>query len=136
MLNDYYGAMLDLGATSFWEDFDISWAENAGRIDRLPRKGKKDVHGDFGAFCYKGFRHSFCHGWSSGVVPFLMNVVAGIQILKPGCEEIKIEPKLGGLNHVKVEYPTPHGILKVEHLKNEDGSIETKVDAPQGVKIV
>ena len=136
MLKDYYGAMLDLGATSFWEDFDISWAENAGRIDRLPRKGKKDVHGDFGAFCYKGFRHSFCHGWSSGVVPFLMNVVAGIQILKPGCEEIKIEPKLGCLNHVKVEYPTPHGILKVEHLKKEDGSIETKVDAPQGVKIV
>ncbi len=136
MLKDYYGAMLDLGATSFWEDFDISWAENAGRIDKLPRKGKKDVHGDFGAFCYKGFRHSFCHGWSSGVVPFLMNVVAGIEIVKPGCEEIRISPKLGSLNNVKVEYPTPYGILKVEHTKNADGSVTTKTIVPEGVKIV
>ena len=136
MLKDYYGAMLDLGATSFWEDFDISWAENAGRIDKLPRKGKKDVHGDFGAFCYKGFRHSFCHGWSSGVAPFLMNVVAGIEILKPGCEEVRITPRLGSLNNVKVDYPTPHGILKVEHTKNTDGSITTKVVAPSGVKII
>lgn len=136
MMRDYYGAMLDLGATSFWEDFDISWAENAGRIDRLPRKNKKDVHGDFGAFCYKGFRHSFCHGWSSGVVPFLMNVIAGIEIVKEGCEEIRINPKLGTLNHVKVEYPTPFGILKVEHVKNADGSVTTKTEVPQGVKIV
>ena len=136
MLKDYYGAMLALGATSFWEDFDITWAENAGRIDRLPRKGKKDVHGDFGAFCYTGFRHSFCHGWSSGVVPFLMNIVAGIEIVKPGCEEIRISPKLGSLNNVKVEYPTPYGILKVEHTKNADGSVTTKTVVPEGVKII
>lgn len=136
MMRDYYGAMLNLGATSFWEDFNIDWAENAGRIDRLPKKGKKDVHGDYGAFCYTGFRHSFCHGWSSGVVPFLMNVVAGIEIVKPGCEEIRITPRLGSLNNVRVEYPTPHGILKVEHVKNADGSITTKTEVPQGVKIV
>ncbi len=27
--------------------------------------------GDFGAYCYLGFRHSLCHGWSSGVVKFI-----------------------------------------------------------------
>ena len=32
MMKAYYGAMLNLGATSFWEDFDVAWAENAGRI--------------------------------------------------------------------------------------------------------
>ena len=21
----------------------------------------KDIHGDYGEFCYKGFRHSLCH---------------------------------------------------------------------------
>lgn len=26
-------------------------AENAGKIDVLPVKGKVDIHGDFGAFC-------------------------------------------------------------------------------------
>ena len=136
MMKDYYGAMLSLGATTFWEDFNIEWAENAGRIDKKPTKGKKDVHGDYGAFCYKGLRHSFCHGWSSGVVPFLMQVVAGIEIVKPGCEQIRITPRLGNLNHVKVDYPTPHGILKVEHTKNADGSVTTNIKAPEGVKIV
>lgn len=136
MMKDYYGAMLDLGATSFWEDFDISWAENAGRIDRKPSKRKKDVHGDYGAFCYVGFRHSFCHGWSSGVVPYLMSVVAGIEIVKPGCEEIRIKPNLGYLNSVKVDYPTPFGILRVEHTKNADGSVTTTTKVPNGVKIV
>ena len=29
MIREYWGAMIDLGATTFWEDFDIKWAENA-----------------------------------------------------------------------------------------------------------
>ena len=66
MLKDYYGGMLSLGATTFWEDFDLRWKKNAARIDEIPGPGQKDVHGDYGAFCYKGFRHSFCHGWASG----------------------------------------------------------------------
>ena len=136
MMKDYYGAMLSLGATSFWEDFNIDWAENAYRIDRKPVRGKKDVHGDYGAFCYKGFRHSFCHGWSSGVVPFLMNVVAGVEVVEAGCKKIRITPRLGNLTNVKVDYPTPFGILKVEHTKNADGSISTNLSVPSGVEIV
>ncbi len=136
MMKEYYGAMLSLGATSFWEDFNIDWAENAYRIDRKPVRGKKDVHGDYGAFCYKGFRHSFCHGWSSGVVPFLMNVVAGVEVVEAGCKKIRITPRLGNLINVKVDYPTPFGILKVEHTKNADGSISTNLSVPSGVEIV
>jgi hypothetical protein len=44
----------------------VAWTNNAFRIDELPVAGKKDIHGDYGEFCYKGFRHSLCHGWSSG----------------------------------------------------------------------
>ena len=68
MLKEYYGAMLDKGATTFWEDFDIKWAENSCRIDEFPKTNEKEIHGDFGAYCYKGFRHSLCHGWSGGVI--------------------------------------------------------------------
>ena len=71
IMKDYYGAMLDKGATTFWEDFDIEWAVGSGRIDRLPKPGEKDIHGDFGKYCYKGFRHSLCHAWSSGVIKFI-----------------------------------------------------------------
>ena len=71
MMKEYYGGMLEKGATTFWEDFDISWAENSCRIDEFPKDNQKDIHGDFGAFCYKGFRHSLCHGWSAGVLQFI-----------------------------------------------------------------
>ena len=71
IMKDYYGAMLDLGATTFWEDFDIKWAENSCRIDEFPKTNEKEIHGDFGKFCYKGYRHSLCHGWSSGIIRFI-----------------------------------------------------------------
>jgi len=71
IMKEYYGAMLSRGATSFWEDFNMDWLEGSGRIDKLPKKNQKDIHGDYGAFCYEGFRHSLCHGWSAGVIPFI-----------------------------------------------------------------
>jgi hypothetical protein len=71
IMKEYYGAMLDKGATTFWEDFDMDWVKDSGRIDRLPRRGEKDIHGDYGKFCYLGFRHSLCHAWSSGVIKFI-----------------------------------------------------------------
>ena len=71
IMKEYYGAMLSRGATSFWEDFNMEWLEGSGRIDELPRENEKDIHGDYGAFCYEGFRHSLCHGWSAGVIPFI-----------------------------------------------------------------
>lgn len=71
MMKEYYGGMLDMGATSFWEDFDLEWMENSCRIDAFPKAGERDIHGDFGAYCYIGFRHSLCHGWSAGVIQFI-----------------------------------------------------------------
>ncbi len=75
LIKEYFGAMLSRGATTFWEDFNIEWLEGSGRIDALPAKGQKDIHGDFGAFCYTGFRHSLCHGWSAGFVAFLIEYI-------------------------------------------------------------
>jgi hypothetical protein len=66
--------MLDLGATTFWEDFDFAWTDNAARIDELVPAGKKDVHGGYGAYCYIGFRHSLCHGWASGPTAWLRSL--------------------------------------------------------------
>ena len=74
MMKEYYGAMLDKGATTFWEDFDLSWCNGTSRIDALPTEGERDIHGDSGAFCYVGFRHSLCHGWSAGVIEFIKNM--------------------------------------------------------------
>jgi len=71
MMKEYYGAMLAKGATTFFEDFDMEWGDNSCRIDEFPTENQKDIHGDFGAHCYIGFRHSLCHGWSAGVLQFI-----------------------------------------------------------------
>ena len=103
-VRDYWGGMLDMGATSFWEDFDVAWTKNAFRIDELPVAGKRDIHGDFGEFCYKGFRHSLCHGWSSGAAAWLTAHVLGIQVADVGCKTVRVKPFLGNLKWCKVAF--------------------------------
>jgi hypothetical protein len=132
-LCDYYGAMLDLGATTFWEDFDLKWAENAFRIDELPVEGKSDVHGDNGNYCYKGFRHSLCHGWASGPVAFLTEHVLGVNVIGAACSEIEITPHMGELSFVKGAIATPKGRVEILHERCENGSIKTTVNAPEGI---
>ena len=135
-LRTYYGGMLAMGATSFWEDFDIDWMPGACPIDRLPEAGETDIHGDFGAFCYKNFRHSLCHGWSSGPVPYLMEKVLGITFLQPGGQEIRVSPSLGDLDWAEGTYPLPGGGgLHVRCDRTPDG-IRTVCSAPAGTTVL
>ena len=136
IIRTYWGAMLKLGATTFWEDFNLDWLPGASRIDELPLPGQKDIHGDYGAYCYLGFRHSLCHGWASGPTPWLSEYVLGIQVLEPGAKVVKIEPHLGDLEFAEGSYPTPQGIIHVKHTKQPNGKVKTTVDAPRGVKII
>lgn len=136
VLCEYYGAMLKLGATAFWEDFNIDWAKNASPIDKIPEDGKSDVHGDNGAYCYKGFRHSLCHGWSSAPTAFLAEEVLGIHILDVGCKKVEIKPNLGNLSWAKGTYPTPYGIISVECKRSKDGEIHTEWATPKEIEVV
>ena len=136
IMSQYWGAMLDLGATTFWEDFDIDWTKNAARIDELVPKGKVDVHKTYGDYCYKGYRHSFCHGWASGPTTWLSRHVLGVKVLEPGCKKVAIEPHLGNLKWAKGTFPTPYGVIEISHEVNEKGKVISKVKAPKGVKIV
>lgn len=135
MIRSYWGGMLDLGATTFWEDFDLSWKDNAARIDSLVPEGKKDVHRDYGGYCYKGFRHSLCHGWASGPTSWLSRHVLGIEILFPGCRRIRVTPHLGDLEWVEGTFPTPFGPVYVRHEKN-GCKVISEIKAPKGVKVV
>ena len=133
---DYWGGMLDMGATSFWEDFSLSWTNNAFRIDEMPVAGKKDMHGDFGAYCYRGFRHSLCHGWSAGPAAWCINHVLGIRPLDAGCKTVEVRPFLGDLDWAEGAMALPGGrSVKVKAVKRADGGIDFTVDAPDGVEV-
>lgn len=135
-MKEYYGGMLDLGATSFWEDFDLEWAKNSCRIDSFPQEGQDDIHGDHGAFCYTGFRHSLCHGWSSGVIAYLAETVAGIHEEGTEGNTYRITPHLGDLHELSITYPTGKGPLKVHCRRNENGEVTVDCSAPEGILVI
>ena len=98
-------------------------------------EGKKDIHGDYGDYCYKGFRHSLCHGWASGPTSWLSEYVLGVQVVEPGCRAVRITPHLGDLKWVEGTFPTPQGVITILHEKGEDGKVKSEVKAPDGVKV-
>lgn len=134
IINAFWGGMLDLGATTFWEDFNLDWIPDAAPIDQPVPQGKKDIHGDFGAYCYPGFRHSLCHGWSAGPTAWLSDHVLGVKVVDAERKWVKIEPHLGHLKWVKGTYPTPWGVIEVSHVRQADGHVTTQVKLPKGVK--
>lgn len=134
MISDYWGAMLDLGATTFWEDFDYSKAAGAGRIDEIVPDGKYDIHADGGAYCYVGLRHSFCHGWASGPTSWLSTHVLGIEPAEPGFRKVRITPHLGSLEWAEGSYPTPYGPITVSHRRCPDGKIKSQIHG-SGAKV-
>ncbi|MBO5667698.1 MAG: alpha-L-rhamnosidase [Lentisphaeria bacterium] len=132
LIRRYWGAMLDMGATSFWEDFDLNWTDNAFGIDQLPVPGKKDIHADFGKYCYVGLRHSLSHGWSCGPAPFLSERVLGVKFLAPGGSKVSIRPDTGDLEYVSGSVPTAHGTIRITAERGR----KVAIDAPAGIEVI
>ncbi len=133
-IRDYWGGMLSLGATTFWEDFDVEWLKSGASIDRFPREGETDVHGTYGRYCYKGYRHSLCHGWASGPTAWMSENILGVRILEPGCRKIELAPHLGDLKWAGGSYPTPLGEITVRAWKDEAGKLQCQADVPEGIE--
>jgi len=135
LIRNYWGKMIDMGATTFWEDFNVENIKNTGRIDELLKSDQLDIHGNFGNYCYVGYRHSLCHGWASGPTAWLSRHVLGINVIDAG-NTVVIEPRLGNLEWAKGTYPTKFGVLKVSHRRLSNGEIESKIKAPSGLKVI
>ena len=133
-LREYYGGMLSMGATTFWEDFDIAWLPGAVPLEQWPLMGRS-IHGAFGKYCYRGLRHSLCHGWSSGPVPFLVQSVLGIHFVQPGGNRLRLAPDLGDLQWAEGACPTSQGTVTVTCEKGTNGQIQATVTAPASVTV-
>lgn len=135
VIRRYWGGMLDLGATTFWEHFDIAWATgNPTRIDEPPVAGRPDVHRDNGDHCYVGHRHSLCHGWAAGPTAWMSEHLLGVRSVSPGFNTVTVQPCLGDLQWAQGSIPTPHGAIRVRHERRSDGTIASDVQLPAGVR--
>jgi alpha-L-rhamnosidase len=136
LIRTYWGAMLDVGATTFWEGFELDWLDGSGRIDEITPSGLRDLHADFGAWCYKGLRHSLCHGWAAGPTAWLAEHILGVTAAVPGFSEVTVAPQLAGLDWARGTIPTPHGIIEVSHKRGSEGDVHTTLTLPDGVRRV
>lgn len=136
IISDYWGAMLDLGATTFWENFNYNERLIASPIDELLVPPKFDIHADGGAYCYVGLRASLCHGWASGPTSWLTEHVLGFKVLEPGSRTVLIKPNLGKLKFAEGTLPTPFGEIYVKHTRLANGEIKSEINAPKIVRII
>ncbi len=92
----YWGGMLRLGATSFWEEYDpnVQGAQHYEMYDRP-------------------FGKSLCHAWGASPIYLLGKYYLGVCPTAPGYEQYTVKPKLGGLEWLEGTVPTPHGEVEV-----------------------
>jgi len=110
-MKNYWGGMLKLGATSFWEEYNPD------------KKGTEHL-----AMYGRPFGKSLCHAWGASPIYLLGKYYLGVQPTIPGYETYIIEPNLGGLAWMEGKVPTVNGDISVYCSKKE-----IKVSSPTGV---
>lgn len=116
-IRDYWGGMLENGATSFWEKYD-------------PTESGKDHYSMYG----RPFGKSLCHAWGASPIYLLGKYYLGIKPTSPGYKTYTIKPVLGDLQWIEGKVPTPEGDIYV--YANEDTiKIETKTSGIGTLKI-
>ncbi|UPL01042.1 hypothetical protein LCI18_011976 [Fusarium solani-melongenae] len=77
-----------------------------------------------------GLITSLCHGWGAGPTAELSRHVLGVQAVKPGYREWKVEPMTLGLSWAKGRVPTVNGSIQVQW-KFVSGLLQMKVRGPR-----
>ncbi|MBB6669999.1 alpha-L-rhamnosidase C-terminal domain-containing protein [Cohnella nanjingensis] len=119
-----WGRMLEEGATTFWEGVTLAPAE--------------DYHRSLTTYtAYDSYRISLCHSWSSTPVQWMSRHLLGVEPAAPGSAKVYFRPNaVPGMNRCRGQVATPHGPIRVEWERREDGTLAASIDAPRGVEII
>jgi hypothetical protein len=109
----YWGGMLDLGATTFWEEYD-------------PTKTGAEHYAMYG----EPYDKSLCHAWGASPIYVLGRYFLGVRPLSPGYETFEVRPELGGLSWIRGTVPTPGGEIQVSM---DSDTIRVRATAGRGV---
>jgi alpha-L-rhamnosidase len=101
-MKDYWGGMLNLGATSFWEEYNPSQSGAA----HLAMYGRK-------------FGKSLCHAWGASPLYLLGKYYLGVKPTSAGYASYVAEPNLGGLQWMEGKVPTPDGDIAIRMSASE-----------------
>jgi hypothetical protein len=112
-MKDYWGGMLALGATSFWEKYDPK------------EKGTAHL-----AMYGRPYGRSLCHAWGASPIYLLGKYYIGVRPTAPGYKTWLAEPALGGLQWMEGTVPTPGGNITMYCNTRQ---IKVKADTGTGI---
>lgn len=115
-IRDYWGGMLNLGATSFWEKYN----PNEKGTEHLEMYGRP-------------FGKSLCHAWGASPIYLFGKYYLGVKPSSPGYGTYNIEPNLADLKWIEGKVPTPEGDI---YVYCDTKQIKVKSDTGTGTLIV
>ena len=115
-IKSYWGGMLKLGATSFWELYNPSEKGVAHYAMYGRRYGK-----------------SLCHAWGASPTYLLGKYYLGVTPTQPGFAAYEVKPNLGGLEWIEGDVPAPFGRI---HVKFDKKSVSVLSDGGKGVLVL
>jgi len=115
IIRDYYGGMIDLGATSMWEDYDP--ADTGSR--------HYEMYG-------RPFGKSLCHAWGASTIYLAGRYILGVKFGKDG-KSFTVEPLTEYLENYEGTVPVPGGVVTV---KKQGKDISVSSDSKGGVLIL
>jgi hypothetical protein len=95
-MKSYWGDMLRLGATSFWEVYN-----------------PKETGTQHLAMYGRPYGRSLCHAWGASPIYLLGKYYLGIKPTSAAYQTYVVEPVLGGLQWMEGSVPTPEGDIQV-----------------------
>jgi hypothetical protein len=123
MIRDYWGTMIQAGATTTWEEWHPSW--------QLPTGALPPQYEPFKA--WSGL--SLIQPAGSGPAQWLLSEIAGIKPEFPGFQEIRIEPNTLGLGWAKGTVASPSGPISVDW-KNTNNTLALNFNVPADCKSI
>ena len=95
-IRTYWKGMLDLGATTVWEEYNPAFS---------------------GAKHYEMYNHkygkSLCHAWGASPIYLLGRYFLGVCPTSAGCETFSVRPYLGGFGFIEGKVPVGEGEVQV-----------------------
>lgn len=107
MIASYWKGMLDLGATTVYEEYN----PNLSGVEHYAMYGDK-------------FQKSLCHAWGASPIYLLGKYYLGVSEISAGYEEFEVRPFLGNFEYIKGTVPIKGGEVQV-FLKKDHISVKT-----------
>jgi alpha-L-rhamnosidase len=103
--------MLNLGATSFWEEYNPA------------KKGTEHL-----AMYGRKYGKSLCHAWGASPIYLLGKYYLGVKPTGTAYATYTVEPNLGGLEWMQGKVPTPNGDIEMSV-----STTQIKIKSPIGI---